>query len=148
MSKQYGLIIPGKTSAPAPKPRARLTMDDDDEPVSQIQKARDERIEREARAHGQKKLEEVKAQQAAILAEDPNAFAYDEVYDDIKGEKEVAYTAKVNQQKNAPPKYRDAILARAKEREREQVRLFKDLKIIFNFNPHQEYFLPKKIILC
>lgn len=50
------------------------------------------------------------------LEEDPNVFAYDEVYDDIKGKKEVKDT------KKSVPKYMNSLMKSAELRKREQER--------------------------
>eukprot|EP00236_Picocystis_salinarum_P003333 CAMPEP_0183825204 /NCGR_PEP_ID=MMETSP0807_2-20130328/1002_1 /TAXON_ID=88271 /ORGANISM="Picocystis salinarum, Strain CCMP1897" /LENGTH=247 /DNA_ID=CAMNT_0026070175 /DNA_START=12 /DNA_END=755 /DNA_ORIENTATION=+ len=87
--------------------------DDEEDDLDDPKKAEAARVatllarEQKAQAEVAKHVEEV-------VQEDPTAFQYDEVYDDMKrGTKK----AKVEEKK---PKYVDAILAHAKEREKER----------------------------
>lgn len=121
--KQYGLIM-----NPAKQKKQMLLrktiFDEDDELESSDSDGNNEadnlklpvRQQEKPLYPGRPNLQ-VKSVVDKALEEDPNVFAYDEVYDDIKAEKE----AKVSK-KSSTPKYMGSLLKSAELRKREQER--------------------------
>lgn len=114
---KYGLQLRGPQSAsaakktlPPPKKASIFTHDDDDDEDS-VEQA----IARQAAKN--RTLKEVELQHKAALEQDSTAFAYDEVYDDIKAKS--APSRKVDP-KQSKPKYITKLLDKAKARQQEQ----------------------------
>ena len=63
---------------------------------------------------------QTKNEMAAALDEDPTVFQYDEVYDDLEKKKEdEKESKKTDEEKQRKPKYMEALMKSAKEREQE-----------------------------
>ena len=74
---------------------------------------------------------QTKNSMAAALEEDPTVFQYDEVYDDLEQKKEVEKESKKDVDRK--PKYMEALLKSAKEREQEfERRYITSAFLIFN----------------
>lgn len=114
---KYGLQLRGPQSAsaakktlPPPKKPSIFTHDDDDDEDS-VEQA----IARQAAKN--RTLKEVELQHKAALEQDSTAFAYDEVYDDIKAKSAPSRKVDLEQSK---PKYITKLLDKAKARQQEQ----------------------------
>lgn len=114
---KYGLQLRGpqsasaaKKSLPPPKKPSIFTHDEDDDEDS-VEQA----IARQAAKN--RALKEVELQHKAALEQDSTAFAYDEVYDDIKAKS--APSQKVDPEQSKP-KYITKLLDKAKARQQEQ----------------------------
>lgn len=112
--KQYGLQLqikgPAKkpTARPAPTSAFRFNDDEDDDVEAEI--ARQANKKRNVRP-------EVEQQLKKALAEDPNAFDYDGVYEDMKG----SQARQIQEDRvKREPKYIGKLLEKAKVRAREQ----------------------------
>ncbi|XP_051134221.1 uncharacterized protein LOC127253607 [Andrographis paniculata] len=110
--KKYGLQLRVKpqqkkqaTKPPLPKPLG-FTEEDDDSVERDILRL----------AHKNKTNKDVEEQHKKALEEDPSAFDYDGVYDDMK-EKQIL--PKVQDRQDKKPKYIQALMEKAKKRERE-----------------------------
>ncbi|KAL8144014.1 hypothetical protein V2J09_017046 [Rumex salicifolius] len=114
MEKKYGLqlrVPPSQQKKqhvrpPLPKPAGFADEDDDD-------------VEKEISRHATQKktLREIEQQHKKALEEDPSIFDYDGAYDEMK-EKVVRPRAQDRQERK--PKYIQALMDKAKQREREQ----------------------------
>lgn len=110
MSK-YGLNLrPQQKKQPArpPLPTALGFGNDDDDDV-------EKEISRHASKN--KSLKEIEAQQRKALEEDPSAFDYDGVYDEMKAK---SIQPKAQDRQERKPKYIQNLLRKAEERQREQ----------------------------
>lgn len=113
MDKKYGLLLRVPPSQqkkqalrpPLPKPAGFADDDDDD-------------VEKEISRHASKNksLRDIEQQHKKALEEDPSVFDYDGVYDEMK-EKAVRPRAQDRQERK--PRYIQALMEKAKQRERE-----------------------------
>lgn len=116
MDKKYGLQLRVKpqqqkkpvSRPPLPKPALGFGGDDDD----------DDNVEREIsrQSYKNKSLKDVEEQHKKALEEDPSAFDYDGVYDEMK--QKVARPVMDDRQERKP-KYIQALIEKAKQREKE-----------------------------
>lgn len=116
MDKKYGLQLRVKpqqqkkpvSRPPLAKPALGFGGDDDD----------DNDVEREIsrQSYKNKSLKDVEEQHKKALEEDPSAFDYDGVYDEMK--QKVARPV-MNDRQERKPKYIQALMEKAKQRERE-----------------------------
>ncbi|XP_010557438.1 PREDICTED: nuclear speckle splicing regulatory protein 1-like [Tarenaya hassleriana] len=112
--KKYGLqlrVPPSQKKQPAtrpPLPTAPIFRDDDDDDV-----------EKEIIRQGSKNkaLKEIEEQHKKALEEDPSAFSYDEVYDDMK-QKEVL--PRMQDHEERKPRYIQHLMQQADRRKKEQ----------------------------
>ncbi|OQV14389.1 putative Nuclear speckle splicing regulatory protein 1 [Hypsibius exemplaris] len=125
--KKYGLILPNKKGVAAPavpalKKPSIFDDDDDDREEFNSRTNADGRKKYGGNSSLWKKETQLTIQKA--LEEDPTAFEYDSVFDqmaDKKAEAEFGGRGK-EKQKDRKPKYVQSLLAAAKEREREHDR--------------------------
>ncbi|KAL9253803.1 Nuclear speckle splicing regulatory protein 1-like protein [Drosera capensis] len=110
-SKKYGLQIRVPPSQhqrkPPPRPPKPITFDDDDDDVER-------EISRQASKN--KSLRDIEDQHKKALEEDPSVFDYDGVYDEMKVN---AVKPRVEDRQERKPKYIQALMEKAKQRERE-----------------------------
>ncbi|KAI5069478.1 hypothetical protein GOP47_0015779 [Adiantum capillus-veneris] len=98
-----------KKALPPPKKPSIFDQDDDDE--DNVEQA----IARQAAKN--RALKEVEFQHKAALEQDSTAFAYDEVYDDLKA---TSATSRAIEREQGKPKYITKLLEKAKTRQQEQ----------------------------
>lgn len=117
--KKYGLQLrfPSEqqkkmSSKPLIRPPASIFGDDDDDDVTK---------EISRQASKSRALQMIDEQQKKTLEEDPMAFDYDGVYDEMKSS---AARARVQDQSKREPKYITAIIETSKKREREHETIY------------------------
>ncbi|XP_055842950.1 nuclear speckle splicing regulatory protein 1 [Episyrphus balteatus] len=122
MSKQYGLIIPGKQK-PIEPPKSDFSKpsifgesseSDDDHGLPQL------KMKSAPYAPGATEKRIAKKLQEKALKEDPTVFQYDELYDEIENKRDEAKKAKSNEVKK--PKYIGRLLQCAEKRKLENER--------------------------
>ncbi|KAJ3675509.1 hypothetical protein LUZ60_004551 [Juncus effusus] len=110
--KKYGLNLripksqPSKPAGSRPPPASVFGAEDDDDVEKEISR----------QASKTSSLRKVEEQHQKALEEDPSVFDYDGVYDEMK---EKIAKPKIQQQSERKSKYIEALLSKAKERERE-----------------------------
>ncbi|ESQ50147.1 hypothetical protein EUTSA_v10002052mg [Eutrema salsugineum] len=106
--KKYGLQIraPSQKKQPPPRPAPIFNEDDDDDVEKEISR----------QASKKKALKEIEEQHKKALEEDPSAFAYDELYDDMK-QKAVLPRAQDRQERK--PRYIQHLMKKAEQRQKE-----------------------------
>ncbi|KAL0741007.1 hypothetical protein Bca4012_082520 [Brassica carinata] len=109
--KKYGLQIraPSQKKQPILRRPASIFGEDEDE----------EDVEKEISRQASKarSLKETEEQQKKDLEEDPSAYAYDEVYDDMKHK---AVVPKLQDRQDRKPRYVQNLMKKAEQRQKEQ----------------------------
>ncbi|CAH8341934.1 unnamed protein product [Eruca vesicaria subsp. sativa] len=107
--KKYGLQIraPSQKKQPTVRPRASIFDEDEEEDV-------EKEISRQASKA--KSLKEIEEQHKKALEEDPSAFAYDDVYDDMKHKSVVP---KLQDRQDRKPRYVQHLMKKAEQRNKE-----------------------------
>ncbi|XP_018477859.2 uncharacterized protein LOC108848903 [Raphanus sativus] len=109
--KKYGLQIRAPAQKKQPIIPRRASIFDEDEDEGDVEK------EISRQASKAKSLKEIEEQHKKALEEDPSAFAYDEVYDDIKHK---AVVPKLQDRQDRKPKYVHHLMKKAEQRNKEQ----------------------------
>ncbi|KAJ0260192.1 hypothetical protein HA466_0064280 [Hirschfeldia incana] len=107
--KKYGLQIraPSQKKQPVPRPASFFDEDDGEDNV-------EKEIARQASKA--KSLKEIEEQHKKALEENPSAFAYDEVYDDMKHK---AVAPKLVDRQDRKPRYVQHLMKKAEQRNKE-----------------------------
>ncbi|CAI9088085.1 OLC1v1022321C1 [Oldenlandia corymbosa var. corymbosa] len=139
MDKKYGLqlrVKPAQPKAKPPLPNPAAFRDDDDD---------EDNVERDIirQAHKNKSLRDVEELQKKALEEDPSAFDYDGVYDQMK---QKAARPIAHDKQERKPKYIAALMEKAKQREREheivyERKVAKDLAQDQHLHPNKDKFI-------
>eukprot|EP01134_Creolimax_fragrantissima_P005383 CFRG5383T1 len=127
--QQFGLILKKNSkgtklnSKPILK-KAAVFDNDNDEDITAIETSQEAKKRVNAQLASKSHNKQVSAHLDQMLEDDPNAFAYDDVYDDMQATKETSIGKKKEERSlaKAKPKYINALLAKSNERKLEYER--------------------------
>jgi len=114
--KKYGLILPKKKAAAstaAPPPKSVFGQDDDDEEETDVNAIIT------STSYQKQMMDKVEQSKEKVLAEDPSAYLYDEVYDEITAGRKAVKVKNELDKRSRKPKYMQQLLNAADTRKHE-----------------------------